>query len=124
MKIKTSRFGILEIDENKIITLKKGILGFPDAKKFAIFPHSSKSPFYWMQSTEDETLAFVVIHPSVFCADYSFDIPDNVLEELEIKTREQVELFVIVTVHKPASEGENVRVSANLLGPVVIILTT
>ena len=120
MKINTSRFGVLDIDDKKIITLKRGLLGFPDARRFALFPHGSKSPFYWMQSVEDENLAFVVIHPSVFCADYSFDVPDKVVEDLEIKDPGEIDLFVIVTIHKSSSVKEKTRVSANLLGPVVI----
>lgn len=120
MEIKTSRFGILDIDEKKVINISKGILGFPDAVNFFLLPHSKNSPFHWMQCVDDEKLAFVVIHPAVFCADYSFDIPDSAIDELEIEDPEQLDVLVLVTVRQPSASSKKASVSANLLGPVII----
>jgi flagellar assembly factor FliW len=122
MKIQTSRFGQIEVDESKIITIEKGLLGFPEARRFVLLPHNDKSPFYWMQSVDDQQLAFVVIHPAVFCADYSFDIPDSVIEELEIEDSDQVDTLVLVTIRKssPDRDRKNAHIFANLLGPVIV----
>ncbi len=114
MQIKTTRFGTLEIEEEKIITMVRGILGFPDFKKYVVVPHKEDSPFFWLQSVENPDLAFVVISPGRFFSDYVFDISDAVASELEIQDVSAVEVMVIVTFN-PDKE-----VTANLLGPVVV----
>ena len=36
MIIQTSRFGSLEVDEDRFISFDEGILGFPNQKKYAL----------------------------------------------------------------------------------------
>lgn len=116
MKIETLRFGTLELLEEDIIVFKHGILGFPEQKRYVLIPHRPGSPFFWLQSIDMPELAFVAIPPSVCLADYEFDIPDNVQEELELTAPEQAETLLIVTIPKDNPKG----ITANLLGPVVI----
>ncbi len=116
MEIFTKRFGYIEIDKDKIITMQKGILGFPEQKNYVLLPHKPDSPFFWLQSTETPDIAFVVAHPSSFFTDYVFDIPDNVQEELAVTDVGQVEVFVIVAV----PNGNPAGITVNLLGPLVI----
>ena len=42
MKLLTRIFGEAEIDENKIITFPKGIIGFPDLTRFALMYDTDK----------------------------------------------------------------------------------
>ncbi len=116
MEIETSRFGTIEIEEEKIITMVRGILGFPEYKKYVLIPHRENSPFHWLQSIEQPDLAFVVISPNRFFDDYVFDISDTVQEELKIESVDQVDVLVIVTI-SPDNPGE---ITANLLGPIII----
>ena len=116
MEIETSRFGRMEIDAEKIITFTKDILGFPEHKKYILFPHRENSPFYWLQSVDDPQLAFVVMSPTVFCSDYEFDLQDHVQKELKIERPEQTFVLVTITVPKGNPQG----MTANLLGPFVI----
>ena len=63
MKVKTTRFGELELDESRIISFTEGILGFPNYKKFVLLDRDNNSPFVWLQSVETEELAFVLMKP-------------------------------------------------------------
>ncbi len=116
MKLETMRFGILDVNEEDIILFKRGILGFPEQKRYLLVPHRPDSPFFWLQSLEMPELAFVAITPSVCLADYSFDIPDDVQEELELTDSKQAETLLIVTIPRNNPKC----ITANLLGPVVI----
>ncbi|NDY42271.1 flagellar assembly protein FliW [Dissulfurirhabdus thermomarina] len=116
MEIATTRFGRIEIKEEKMIRMTQGILGFPDERRYVLLPHREGSSFFWLQSVDRPELAFVVISPFLFAPDYSFDIPDAVERELEIERREQVDVLVLVTI--PA--GNPRAMTANLLGPLVI----
>jgi flagellar assembly factor FliW len=116
MEMETRRFGRIEIEEDKIITLTRGLLGFPEQLKYILLPHRKDSPLFWLQSVERPELAFVVMSPTVFCSNYSFDLPDPVQKELKVERPEQVNVLVLLTVPPGNPQG----ITANLLGPVVI----
>ncbi len=119
MKIDTSRFGPLEIDDDSIIRFSAGILGFPDEKSYVLLPHREGSPFLWLQSVDNPELAFLVINPFVINREYSFEIPDAVQDEMGIEGAETVQTLVLVTVRRNEGEGKS-QVTANMLGPVII----
>ena len=116
--IKTTRFGIIEIDEEKIIHMPFGMLGFSDAKRFVILQHREDSPFFWYQSMDDATLAFVITDPSFFMREYRVDVKDA-LEKMswnEDKDKLEIGLYVVVNIPK----GSPDKMTANLIGPLLI----
>jgi flagellar assembly factor FliW len=115
MEMKTSRFGEIEIDEAKIITMRSGILGFNNLKRFVMILHEEGSPFHWFQSLEDGSVAFITMNPFLIKSDYGPEIDDRTIEILEIEKAEDIELMVIVSVR-----SEPVRITANLRAPLVI----
>ena len=118
MKIKTTRFGTITIEEEKIITMPFGMLGFPDVKRFVILQHKKDSPFFWYQSVNDPMLAFVIMSPFLFKPDYNVDI-ENVLKEMSWNEEEKqntLELYVVVNIPKGAPD----KMTANLIGPILI----
>jgi len=118
LKIKTTRFGIITIEEEKIITMLFGMLGFPDVKRFVILQHKDNSPFFWYQSVDDPMLAFVIMSPFLFKPDYNVDV-ENVLKEMswnEEEKRNNLELYVVVNIPKGAPD----KMTANLIGPILI----
>jgi len=117
LKIKTTRFGTINIEEEKVITMPLGMLGFSDKKRFVILQHKENSPFFWYQSVDDPTLAFVITSPFFFKPDYEIDI-DDVLREMswnEDMEKNNLELYVVVNIPK----GSPDKMTANLIGPVL-----
>ncbi len=119
MKVETTRFGTIEIDEGKVLNFVKGILGFPKDLRYALLPHKENSPFFWLQSLDSPDLAFVVINPSLIVSDYSFELPEEAERELRLEEGDKAEALVIVTFRN-RQNGDARSMSANLLGPVVI----
>lgn len=117
MKIETTRFGTINIEEEKIIGMPFGMLGFPDKKRFVMLQHKENSPFLWYQSVDDPALAFVIMSPFIFKPDYEIDI-DNVLEEMSWSEEKEknIELHVVVNIPKGSPE----KMTANLIGPILI----
>ena len=117
MKIKTTRFGAIAIEEEKIIDMPFGMLGFPDKKRFVILQHKENSPFFWYQSVDDPALAFVIMSPFILKPDYEIDI-DDVLEEMSWNEEKEknIELHVVVNIPKGLPE----KMTANLIGPILI----
>ena len=69
MEIQGTRFGVLEFEENEIITIEDGLLGFPLSKKFLLFPYGQDSSFFWLQSVDAPEIAFIGVNPFYFVAD-------------------------------------------------------
>ena len=114
-KIKTKPFGEIEVDESQEITFPEGLFGFEQYKKFYLLENPD-SPFLWLQSSEDPSLAFILISPMQFKADYELKISDEDYKSIDIKDKEKELLdFVIVTV---PSDPE--KMTANLQGPIII----
>jgi flagellar assembly factor FliW len=115
MKVQTVRFGEIEVDEARIITMKGCILGFDHLQNYIILLHNRNTPLCWMQSLEDSTVAFVVIDPSVIKPDYHPVLHKTDCAFLEISREEELSFLSIVTIrHNPLS------VTANLRAPLVI----
>ncbi|WP_453993451.1 flagellar assembly protein FliW [Bacillus nitroreducens] len=115
MKIDTKYHGELQIDENEIITFANGIPGFLEEKEFVILPFGEETGISIMQAVENSQLAFVVTDPFFFFKDYDFTIDDQVVEQLQLESEEDVTVYVILTVLDPFE-----KTTANLQAPVVI----
>ena len=115
MKINTTRFGEVGVDESRIIRMKGGILGFEHLKKYIVLVHNEKTPFLWFQSVDDGTIAFVIINPQLIKADYEPLINDEEVGRLEIGDAQDVVLMAIVTIRPTPF-----MVTANLRAPIVI----
>ncbi len=115
MKIDTLRFGAIEVEESRVITMKGCILGFDQLQRYVILIPDKKTPLCWLQSLEDGAVAFVVIDSHMVKPDYRPEI-DNVHREfLGISRDEDMCLLSIVTIrHEPFG------VTANLRAPLVI----
>jgi len=114
--ISSSRFGDIEIDEDKIITMTSPFLGFANDSQFILLPHAPKSPFWWLQAVNNPKLAFVVIQPALLDTPYKPEINSQVRQELQINTEQDLEILVMLTI----PNGHPELMTANLLGPVVL----
>ncbi len=117
MHVRTTRFGTVEIAEDRVITFPKGILGFADYRRFCLLEPAEDSAFFWLQSLDDPTLAFVVTDPSFFVPDYSVPVRQDQMGDLGLARLEDAQVFVIVNKVDQTLTG-------NLQGPLVINTVT
>jgi len=113
MLIDTSRFGRIEVEEDRVITFPKGILGFPRHKGYVLLQPGEDSYFYWLQAADRADLAFVVTDPSLFVSSYRVPLRVEQSQELGILSIEEAQVFVIVNKRGNSLTG-------NLQGPLVI----
>ena len=115
-KIHTSRFGEIEVDEEKIVYFQNGIPAFENEKEFIILPYDEESPYYFMQSLNSPDLAFLLTIPFLFFPDYSFEIDDETIKELDVKNYDKLLYYSMITI----PNGSIRYMTANLLAPVVV----
>ena len=116
IQLKSKPFGLISISDKQVITFPQGILGFETYRKFALIEESEESPFKWLQSMEEEDLAFIIMQPQLFYTEYSPAIPASELVDIALKDSNSAIQFVIVTI--PNNKPEDM--TANLQGPILI----
>ena len=89
------------------------MIGFEDIKKFALVGEEGLF-VEWLQSIE-ETTSFAVMDPFVADANYSFDMPDKVLEELSINDPSEILIRTVVVIPEDIT-----KIRTNLQAPVII----
>jgi len=113
MEVRTTRFGVIEIAEDRVITFPKGLLGFPEQRHFCLLEPGEDACFFWLQSLDEPSLAFVVTDPILFVPEYSVPIRPEQMEQLELSKLEDAQVFVIVN-------KVDQHLTGNLQGPLVI----
>ena len=114
MLIQTSRFGKIEVEENQIISLPSGLVGFSEDRRFVIREDDAAAPFLWLQSVDNNGLAFVMIEPHVSVSNYELELTQEHLNKLDAKNIEELKVFVLVTMAKEMKD-----VTINLQGPLL-----
>ena len=113
--IQTSRFGDLEIDERLVYEFRDGIPGFEHLTKFVVVTLDEQDGISYLQSVEQGDVSFIIVNPFEFFSNYSFDLPEQAIKELEIQGEEDVAVWTIVTVR-----DELEKATVNLIAPVVL----
>ena len=113
MEIESTRFGQLSVDDDRITTLPRGLLGFPNHMRFALIQTGQENYFFWLQSIDEPSLAFVVTNPSIFFKDYDVPIREETLVDLQLSDPRYAQVFVICNKVDDWLTG-------NLLGPIVV----
>ncbi|MBP7059206.1 MAG: flagellar assembly protein FliW [Lachnospiraceae bacterium] len=118
MKASTRLFGNIDIEDDKILILENGIIGFPDMKKFTlIYDNESgdQQSIIWLQSMDEPHFAMPVLSPGLVKPDYNPMVNDDLLAQLGEFNNE--DLVVLVTLKVPADIKD---MTVNLKAPIII----
>ena len=114
MEVMTKAKGLVDVSQERLLTIPEGLFGFENYKNFALVD-SDYEPFIWLQSTDEPNLAFLIVDPFLICSSYETDIDDDSLAKIGIKNPEDIIIMTIVTVPADGS-----AITANFQGPLVI----
>ncbi len=113
MDVETTRFGVVEVEEQRIITFPAGLLGFSPYKSYALLQPDANGAFLWLQSLEAPELAFVVTDPTIWVSNYQVPVRRQQMDELGLEKADDAQVNVIVNKY-------GTSLTANLQGPLVI----
>ena len=125
MKIQTTRFGELEIEDSKLVTFPFGLPGFENLSSWCILHPEGDIDISWFQSTEDPSVALLTANPDALFPDYDIEVNERDLAPIGVEIREtdesgpDIALRVVVTVN-----GKNQDLTANLRAPILINTAT
>ena len=124
MQIETTRFGVVTVADDRVLSFPKGLLGFPACTRWVLIESletddaaadagDTQNFFWWLQSADEPTLAFVVTDPALFVGAYRVPVHADQLERLGVRDAAETQSFVIVN-------KVNDTLTGNLQGPLVI----
>ncbi len=117
MIVKTGRFGQLTVGDDECIEIPGGLLGFPQLKKFCLVDPGDETLILWLQSVDQEEIAFPLLEPKIFKPDYTAKLSASELRELRLSSVSQSAVFSVLTIPEDISQ-----MTANLKAPIVINL--
>lgn len=115
MEVPTKRFGIVNVDESKILHFPDGLIGFPDYREYIVLDLDKGGFLKWLQSVDEASLGFVILDPRVPFADYDPVFAPGDLGCLEASNIDELVLLSVVTVPEDVKQ-----MTANLLAPLVV----
>jgi flagellar assembly factor FliW len=115
MKLETTRFGSLDIDEQGIVTFTGPIIGFQEYRRFVVLPGPDGSDLQWLQSTDSGDLAFIIMDPRTVVPEYAIKLGAHELAELAVDGVDKLEVYTLVVVPKDPTQ-----IRTNLKAPVLI----
>lgn len=114
MEIEQVRQTATEFEKEQIFLFERGIPGFEEHTRFSLLPLTD-TPFSYLQSLQESEVALLVTDPFLFFPNYEFDLPEGVVEELDLGS--SIVIRCIVTLKKDVKQS-----TINLLGPVIFNL--
>lgn len=116
MNIITRDFGEQEVDEGKIIDFPEGIIGFEDAKQYALLSPLGDGVFpMWLQAVGSKEPCFVVYDPMEIYSDYKFEISDEEQAMLRIDENSPYRCLAVAIVPEDYR-----KTTINLRCPIVV----
>ena len=115
MQIDTLRFGMVEVDENKMIVFGDGIPGLEQYQKYALLQFEESYPIVWLQAMEDTGICLPVLDTFSVLPDYVFDIDDTDVKDLDLKNPDELHVVSVVVI------PEDIQgMTVNLAAPIII----
>ena len=118
MIIHTVKFGDIDIEESRIFDFVLPIIGFNELSKYVILEQDKDALFKWLQSVEEPALAFPIISVASLDYEYSVDLTDSVINDLDIKNAESLLVMNITSIPQDNPRGTTI----NLLAPLIFNL--
>ncbi|MGH2859880.1 MAG: flagellar assembly protein FliW [Solirubrobacteraceae bacterium] len=110
----TSRFGPVDVILDSIIEFPDGLIGL-GGSRYALLSTDAKSPFLWLQSLDNESVALPVANPHRFFRDFVVELTDTDASLLGFDDGVPADVYVTVTASSVASE-----ITVNLKAPILI----
>ncbi len=101
------------------ITCEGGLPGFEGVTSYELADSEESGPFRWLRASScegpGEGPAFIVVDPRLFWPSYSVRLDREDLDSLGLRSIEEADLYVIVTV-----PDDPLLATANLFAPLVV----
>jgi flagellar assembly factor FliW len=113
MKITTTRFGAVTIEDADVLTFVDGLIGMEDCRRWVLLADAQNSALGWLQSLDRPDVALGVVSPRRFVPDYQVRVARREIQPLGLQNPSEAQILAIV------SHSDN-GLALNLKAPLVI----
>ena len=115
MKVQSSRFGTLELDDQEVIRFPAGLIGFPDETSFVMLRPKPESPIAWLHSTQTSWFALPVVSADALQADLGGTLTEATKASGLVSSNEPFAVMAVLN-----APGAGVPASVNLMAPIIV----
>jgi flagellar assembly factor FliW len=115
MKVQSSRFGTIEMDDTAVINFPAGLIGFPDETSFVMLRPRPESPIAWLHSTQNSSFALPVVSAEVLQADLSDTVSEASKAAGLLASDEPFAVMAVLN-----APGGGIPASVNLMAPIIV----
>ena len=112
--IESTRFGSLDIPDDAVIEFPNGLIGL-GGTRYTLIAREESTPFLWLHSVDDVSLAIPVTNPWHFFASFEVEISDAEAARIGVTDPSEAEVLVAVRAGEELSDFR-----ANLRAPILI----
>jgi flagellar assembly factor FliW len=112
--IDNTRFGTIEVPSEAVVEFPVGLIGI-GGSRYVLLAREENSPFVWLQSVDEPTMALAVTNPFQFFPEYAVELFDAEADRIGITDPTQADVYVTV---RAAEALEDFTV--NLRAPILI----
>ena len=113
MKITTTRFGSLTIEDSDVLTFVDGLIGMEDCRRWVLLADAENSALGWLQSLDRPEVALGVVSPRRFVPEYQVRVARREIQPLGLTDPNGAQVLAIVS-HAAGA------LALNLKAPLVI----
>ncbi len=115
-EIVTSRFGTIEVPEERIFLFPRGLIGFERLKRYARLDSAKGGTVQWLQAMDDPEVAFLIAEPSTYLPNFRIRLAEADVSRAERNGVNLDRLETLTILHVDREEGTlHIHVQAPLL---------
>jgi len=113
IQIDGTRFGTVLVEDDAVISIPRGLVGFPDDDRFVLLEYGEDGTIGFLQSIRTPELCFPVVDGALFGPDYPQPDAETLASRADVGGDD---IAVLVVVAASPSK----KLIANMLAPIVI----
>jgi len=113
MRVESSRFGTLEVQDEDVLHFPHGLLGLEKQRDWVLLSDLETDSLGWLQSQTDPQVAVAVVSPRRFVPGFQLRVSPGELEPLRLQDPKQAQVLALLSKHAD-------ELTVNLKAPLVI----
>lgn len=111
--MQTKFFGDIEVQASNVYHFKKGLPAFENLTNFALLMEEESEGIYFLQSTTDKNVCFILISPWKINKKFVAELPTKLYDEIGYS--DDVEMYWIACMHKTFEKS-----TVNTMAPIFL----
>lgn len=97
MRINTTRFGTVTIEDADVLTFVDGLIGMEDCRQWVLLADAQNPALGWLQSLDRPEVALGVVSPRRFVPDYQVRVARREIQPLGLADPQDAQVLAIVS---------------------------